>query len=141
MQFKLEGPGTSNFLSKLTDLVVAATEAFQAFAQAKVKDMQKADVEMTDLHRRRQRLENEVKQLEERKKKALPEMAVKAPTETKLKVEVARLTHEKQVTHKAKENERHQRKQDEAPLTQRPFDKLVNIEAKVAEAATGEAQV
>jgi len=67
----LSGPGTQNLINNLTSLLVAAKDACEAYAAKAVKEMQAKDVELTELHRRRQRLESEVKTLEERKRKAL----------------------------------------------------------------------
>lgn len=71
VNLQLSGPGTQNLINNLSSLLVAAKEACEAYAQKAVKEMQAKDVELTELHRRRQRLESEVKTLEERKRKAL----------------------------------------------------------------------
>lgn len=71
MNMQLSGPGTQNLINNISALLVAAKDACEAYAQKAVKEMQAADVELTELHRRRQRLESEVKTLEERKRKAL----------------------------------------------------------------------
>lgn len=132
MQMKLEGPGTANLLTKLAGLVEAGTEACQAYAQGRVQDMKAKDMELQELHRRRQRLENEVKQLEERKKKALGQPVAK-PVE-RLKGGTKPLTAEEQAAHRAKGVEdRDRRKAEveakrEAPLTHQPFAALAEIE-------------
>lgn len=71
MNMSLSGPGTMGLINNLSALLVSAKEACEAYAQKAVKEMQAKDVELTELHRRRQRLESEVKTLEERKRKAL----------------------------------------------------------------------
>lgn len=71
MNMSLSGPGTQNLINNLTSLLVAAKDACEAYAAKAVKEMQAKDIELTELHRRRQRLESEVKTLEERKRKAL----------------------------------------------------------------------
>lgn len=77
---QLSGPGTQGLINNLSALLVAAKEACEAYAQKAVKEMQAKDAELTELHRRRQRLESEVKTLEERKRKALIP-PVHAPTQ------------------------------------------------------------
>ena len=79
MQVKLSGPGSEGIMSMLTSFFTAATEACQAFAMKSVAEMKQKEVELSELHRRRQllesnlkRLEGEVKVMEERKRKALP---------------------------------------------------------------------
>lgn len=141
MQVKLEGPGTVNLVGALTALFQAATDACIAYSQKTVKEMQKQDNDMTELHRRRQRLESEVKALEERKKKALtgqpsnPQKQMKSGTKP--------LTPEEQAAHRAKiEAERAARAEAkkaeaqaarEGPLRHQPFAALAAIEVKAKE--------
>lgn len=70
-EIKLQGPGTANIMTLLAGLLTAATEACTAFSMKAVAEMKTKEVELLDLHKRRSRLESEVKVLEERKKKAL----------------------------------------------------------------------
>ena len=139
MQVKLEGPGTVNLVGALTAFLSAATDAFTAYAQKAVKEMQKQDNDMNELHRRRQRLESEVKALEERKKKAL---AGQPTNPQKMKQGTKPLTPEEQAAHRAKiEAERAARAEKKAeaqaeregPLRHQPFAALAAIEVKAKE--------
>jgi len=70
-EIELKGPGTANLMASLAKLLEVAAEACTAYTMTAVASMKAKEVELTELHRKRQRLESEVKQLEERKKKAL----------------------------------------------------------------------
>jgi len=156
MQFKLDGPGIVNLVMRLTEcldavtnLAEAGTEACQAFAQKTVREMQAADkvaasavqtaASLAEYNRRKQKMENEIKQLDrqlEERKRSLAASTVK-PTE-ELKDGTKPLTSVEQSSHRAKANQdRDQRKaearekeKDSSPLTHSPFAALADIEAK-----------
>lgn len=80
-EIELKGPGTASLMAALAKLLEVAAEACTAYTMTAVASMKAKEVELTELHRKRQRLESEVKQLEERKKKALIPAAVAKPVE------------------------------------------------------------
>jgi transposase len=133
---KLSGPGTGDLMTNLAGLLGAATEACQAYSMKAVKEMKQADESLQDLHRRRQRLESEVKQLEERKKKALANQPQQSPPKHEMKKGTKPLTTEEQAAHRVKvEAERAARRAEneskrEAPLTHQPFSALIEAEAQ-----------
>ena len=116
MEFKLEVPGTATFMTKVTELMEAGTDALRAYAQRAVQEMKTSErmlvntLQMRELNRQRQKMEHEIRQLEERKKKALSSYATtptaaaeKPPEREKFKNKKA-LTPEEQAAQWAKMN-------------------------------------
>lgn len=140
MQVKLSGPGTGNIMEAVQALLVAATEACTAYSMKAVKDMQRDD---DSLHKRKQKLEAEVRQLEERKRKALaqpaqPQQKQKQPQQEKqqdMRQGTKPLTPEEVEAHRARLEAAKLLKQSEVeaktPLSHQPFAALAL--AKTAE--------
>jgi len=116
VEFKLEGPGIVNFMSKVTELMEAGTDALRAYAQRAVQEMKTSErmlvntLQMRELNRQRQKMEHEIKLLEERKKKALssyattPTVTVEKPPEREKFKNRKALTPEEQTAQWAKMN-------------------------------------
>lgn len=139
MQVKLSGPGVNDLMSSLQLLLTAATEACQAYCMKSVKEMKQEDFNLQNLHQRKQKLESDVKRLEERKKMltqgSQPSQA-QPQQKNEMKKGTKTLTPEEQAAHRTRiEAERAARKAEseakrEAPLTHQPFAALADIEAK-----------
>ena len=151
MEIKLEGPmvlnlvgGLTVFLEKMGGLADAATLACLAFTDAKGREMkllEKGQLQADqELAKRRADLKNEVRQLEERIRKArtqVPQQPVVAKPAEKMKGGTQPLTQEEQAAHRAKvEAERESKKEAEmsaGPLKFSPFAKLATMEANEAQ--------
>lgn len=143
MQFRLSGPGTNDLMTKLTALATKLSElleagkvACEAYSMKAVKEMKKADDGLEDLHRRRQRLEAEVKRLEERKKVAV----VQVTKTVEMKKGTKALTPEELIAHRAKVEADREKRKVEAELkrtghlTHQPFAVLADMQQEVLQA-------
>lgn len=140
MEYKLAGPGVGKLIETVTNFFQAGTEAFQAYSMKAVKEMKREDENLQRLHVQKNKLENEVRILEERKRKAL----ANAPQQNKqtMKEGTKPLTAEEQAAHKAKSeaerDERAKKREMAAPLVHKPFAALAELE-KQAKQEKGEA--
>lgn len=125
---KLSGAGSGELLEKLGGLFVAATDACQAYAAGSVKRMQAEDLNLQNLQRSKQRLESEVRTLEQRKKTLQSQPPPQQKQQLKGGPGTKPLSPEQEAKRQFEAEQRHKAAAEaerSKPLTQKPFEGLM----------------